>query len=86
MMNATIPLAEAKAKLSSVIQDVKGLGVEYVVTVRGVPSAMIVPISKAPLGKPKGKGLLAGKRPVATREEERVTYAEALEGKYANPS
>ena len=85
-MSATIPFTEAKAKLSSVIQDVKALGAEYVVTVRGVPSAMIVPIPKPAAEQPKAKGMLAGKRPVATREEERAAYIEALEGKYANPS
>lgn len=85
-MSTTIPFTEAKAKLSSVIQDVKGLGVEYVVTVRGVPSAMIVPMPKPAPGKPKAKGMLAGKKPVATRGMERAAYAEALEEKYANPS
>lgn len=85
-MSTAIALADAKAGLSSVIRDVSEHGVEYVVTVRGVPSAMIVPVPKPAPRKLKAKGMLAGKRPVATREEEKAAYADALGEKYANPS
>ena len=85
-MASMIALSEAKAGLSSVIKDVYKSGKEYIITVRDVPSAMIVPVPKPVPVKLKARGMLAGKRPVATREEERASYIEALEEKYANPA
>lgn len=66
-MSTAIPLAEAKVRLSSVVQDVKGLGAEYVVTVRGVPSAMIAPVPKPAPEHPGAKGILAGRKPTGPR-------------------
>lgn len=85
-MPSTIALGDAKAGLSSVIKHVSDTGAEYVVTVRGVPRAMIVPLPKLAPKKLKAMGMLAGKRPIASREAEKAAYAQALEAKYADPS
>lgn len=85
-MVSTIALADAKAGLSSVVREVNSGRAEYVITVRGVPQAMIVPIPKEAPRKLKARGALAGKRPAMTREAEKAAYAKALEGRYANPS
>ena len=83
-MPATIPLSEAKSSLSSLIKDVSETGSEYIVTVRDKPAAMIIPM---PMPKPKPNslnafGALAGKRPVASPEEEKASWAEAMEAKH----
>lgn len=83
-MAQTIALSDAKAGLSSVINQVSKAGVEYIVTVRDKPAAMIVPIPKSAPKELKANGMLAGLRPVATREEEKRAYRQALEDKYAN--
>lgn len=83
-MAATIALAEAKAGLSSVVKRVSDTGCEYIVTVRGVPRAMIVPIPKTSAKACKAKGMLAGKHPPVSRAEEKAAYARALEATYAN--
>lgn len=85
-MVSTIALADAKAGLSSVIRDVSNTGKEYIVTVRGEPLAMIVPMPQPAPKTPKAMGMLAGKRPVASREAEKAAYAKALEEKYGDPS
>ena len=85
-MAATVALSEAKAGLSSLVKSVHETGVEYTVTVRGVPLAMIVPVPPATPTKPKALGMLAGKRPVATREQEKAAYRHDLEAKHANPT
>lgn len=66
-MSTVIPLVEAKARLSSMIQDVKGIGTEYVATVRGVPFAMVVPVPKPAPEHPRAKGVLAGRKPTGPR-------------------
>lgn len=85
-MVSTIALADAKAGLSSVVRDVSRGKAEYVITVRGVPQAMIVPVPKNAPKELKARGILAGKRPVASREAEKAAYAKALEEKYADPA
>lgn len=85
-MTSTIAIADAKASLSSVIRHVGETGAEYIVTVRGEPLAMIVPMPKPAPKKLKAAGMLAGKRPPVSREEEKVAYAKMLEEKYADPS
>lgn len=83
-MSTTIALTDAKATLSSVVKKVSESGNEYVITIRDKPAAMIVPIPKPAPTKLKAMGMLAKKRPVASREEEKASYAEALEEKYAH--
>lgn len=85
-MVSTIALADAKAGLSSVIKDVSDGRAEYIVTVRGEPRAMIVPMPKQSPEVLKAKGILSGKRPAATREAEKAAYIESLGKKYANPA
>lgn len=36
--------------------------------------------------KPRAMGMLAGKKPIATREQEKAAYRRDLEAKYANPA
>lgn len=85
-MSTTIAIGDAKANLSAVIKRVGSLGEAYTVTVRGVPTARIVPISKPAPRELKAMGILAGRRPPATREEEKAAYADALEAKYVDPA
>ena len=85
-MATTVALSEAKAGLSSLVKNVHETGAEYTVTVRGVPLAMIVPVPPAVPAKPKALGMLAGKKPVATREQEKAAYRRDLEAKHANPA
>ena len=83
-MAASIALAEAKANLSSVVRRVDETGAEFVVTVRNRPCAMIVPIPKPAPRKLKAAGALAGKRPKASRAEEKAAYQNTLEAKYVD--
>lgn len=83
-MVASIALAEAKANLSSVVRRVDETGAEFVVTVRNRPCAMIVPIPKPAPRRLKAAGMLAGKRPAASRAAEKAAYLEALEAKYVD--
>lgn len=85
-MTDTIAIADAKANLSSVVKTVQDKGTSYILTVRGVPSAMITPIPQQPPKRLKAKGLLAGLRPKANREAEREAYREAVEARYADVS
>lgn len=85
-MASTIAIADAKAKLSSVINHVGKTGAEYIVTVRGEPVAMIVPVPQPAPKKLKAAGMLAGKCTVVSREDEKAAYAKMLEEKYADPS
>lgn len=85
-MTDTIAIADAKANLSAVVKTVQDKGATYILTVRGVPSAMITPIPQQPPKTLKAKGVLSGLRPKAGREEERESYREALEARYANVS
>ena len=86
MTTSTISHADAKATLSKVVSDTATKGRRYVITVRNVPKAMIVPIPKPMPQTASAFGMLAGLRPAATRSLEREAYAEALEERYANPS
>lgn len=82
----TIALADAKATLSAVVKRVGETGAEYIVTVRGKPSAMIVPVPKESPKELRAAAMLAGKRPAVSREAEKASYAQMLEAKYGNPS
>lgn len=82
-MATVIALAQAKAGLSSVVRDVVDKRAEYVLTVRGVPSALIVPIPKEAPRSLKAAGMLAGGGPVACREDERAAYRDDVEERYA---
>ena len=81
-MPATIPLSEARSSLSSLIKDVSETGSEYIVTVRDKPAAMIIPMPKPKPNSLNAFGALAGKRPVASPEEEKASWAEAMEAKH----
>lgn len=81
-MPATIPLSEAKSSLSALIKEVSETGSEYVVTVRDKPAAMIIPIPKPKPTSLNAFGALAGKRPIATPEDEKPSWAEAMEEKH----
>lgn len=83
-MPSTIALTDAKAHFSSVIGRVSETDAEYIVTVRGKAVAMIVPMPKPAPKQLKARGMLAGKRPVASRDAERAAYARALEAKHAD--
>lgn len=85
-MVSTIALADAKAGLSSVIKEVSRGKTEYIVTVRGEPQAMIVPVPNDVPKTLKAKGILAYRHPVESRDAEKAAYIRALEDKYANPS
>lgn len=45
-MTSTIALDDAEAGLTAVVRQVTDAGARFIITVRGVPSAMIVPIPK----------------------------------------
>lgn len=83
-MPTAIPLSDAKSGLSGLVKRVHETGAEYTVTVRGVPLAMIVPVPTPAPTKPKAKGILAGKKPITTRDREKAAYRHDLEAKYAN--
>lgn len=82
-MPTTIPLSEAKSSLSSLIKDVSETGSKYIVTVRDKPAAMIIPMPKPKPNSLNAFGALAGKRPVASPEEEKASMAKAMEAKHA---
>ena len=81
-MAQTITLSNAKAELSSIVKKVKESGARYVVTVRDKPAALIVPLQGRGPEQLKGFGALAGRRPQASREEEKAAWAEAMEAKH----
>lgn len=83
-MPVTIALTDAKAELSAVVRDVGERGQRYILTVRGEPLAMIVPMPKPAPKVLKAAGMLAGMRPKVSHEEEKAAYAAILEGKYGN--
>lgn len=85
-MVSTIALANAKADLSAVVKNVSQGKGEYIITVRGEPQAMIVPIPKEVPKVLKAKGILKNKKPLRTRDAEKEAYVKTLEVKYANPS
>lgn len=85
-MIKAIVQSDAKAGLSSIARNVHNGGGQYEITVRGVPSATTVPIPKSASAEPKATGMLAGKRPVATRAGEKAAYRLELEAKYADPA
>lgn len=85
-MVTTIALANAKADLSSVVKNVSQGKGEYIITVRGKPQAMIIPVPKEAPKVLKAKGILKNKRPLSSHDAEKSAYAKALEEKYANPS
>lgn len=85
-MTSTIALGDAKARLSAVVRQVKVADARFIITVRGIPSAMIVPIPKAAPTQPHSRGILANRKPIADRAEESAAYREALEQKYAYPA
>ena len=47
-MGQSLPLSEAKARLSEVVRTVRHTGKETVITVDGVPAVRIVPVEQAP--------------------------------------
>lgn len=82
MLATKIGSAEAKAGFSALIRNVDEKGAEYIVTLRDRPVAMIVPMRKSGAATAHGFGSLAGKRPVASREEEKSAFAEAMETRH----
>lgn len=82
-MPTAIALSEAKATLSSVVHSVSEHGTSYVITVRNEPLAMVVPVPKPAPKALRGYGCLAEKRPGATREQERTSFAEAMAARHA---
>ena len=85
-MTCAIPSGKAGAGLSPAAKDARGPGADNAVVAHGGPSSTTTPISESAPVKLKAKGMLAGKRLVASRGEERASYAESLEEKYANPT
>ena len=83
-MVESIPLAEAKARLSAVVRDVGSADVEYVITVRGVPAARIVPVDGARPRALAGFGALRTDRPPLTAEEAHAEWRRAAEARHEN--
>lgn len=81
-----VPLSEAKSRLSALVKSVHEIGAEYTVTVRGVPLAMIVPVPAPTPTKTRAMGILAGKKPISTCDQEKTDYCRELEAKYADPA
>lgn len=81
-----VPLSEAKSRLSALVKSVHETGTEYTVTVRGMPLAMIVPVPAPTPTKARAMGILAGKKPISTRDQEKTNYCRELEAKYADPA
>lgn len=81
-----VPLSEAKSRLSALVKSVHETGAEYTVTVRGVPLAMIVPVPAPTPTRARAMGILAGKKPISTRDQEKTDYCRELEAKYADPA
>lgn len=81
-----MPLSEAKSRLSALVESVHETGAEYTVTVRDVPPAMIAPVPEPAPTKARAMGILAGKKPIATRDQEKAGYCRELEARYANPT
>lgn len=81
-MPIEVPLNEAESCLSALVQNVHETGAEYAVTVRAVPLAMIVPVPSPMPARPRAMGRLAGKRPIATRDQERAAYQRDLEARH----
>lgn len=82
-MATVITLTQAKAKLSDIVREVVEKRTEYVLTVRGISSALIVPIPEKAPKSLKAAGILAGTGPMACRTEERAAYRKDVEERYA---
>lgn len=81
-MDNSISIADAKAKLSAVVRDVGDTGSEYVITVRGVPVARIIPVPKQPRVL-RGFGALTTNKPPLSSEEIEAEWRRAAEERYA---
>lgn len=68
-MSQSISLSTAKARLSAVVREAGSTDAEYVITVRGVPTARIVPIPKRAARDLRGFGALKTDRPPMPPEE-----------------
>lgn len=82
-MPATNPLSAAKPSLSILIKDNGEIGSGYVDSTHEKPTPMIVPTPKPKQISLNAFGVLSGKRPIATHEEEKASWAEAMEAKHA---
>lgn len=82
MATTTIALSDAKAGLSALVQSVQDKGASYTITVRGMPAAVIAPLPPTSPKKLKAFGALAGKRPSATRDQEKAAFAAAMEARH----
>lgn len=81
-----VPLSEAKSRLSALVKSVHETGAEYTVTVRDVPLAMIAPAPASAPANARAMGILAGRKPIMTRNQEKASYRRELEARYANPT
>lgn len=77
-------LERCEVRLSALVKSVHEMGTEYTVTVRDVPLVMIAPVPAPAPTKPKAMEILAGKKPIKTRDQEKGVYRRGLEAKYAN--
>ncbi len=85
-MSQSISLAAAKARLSAVVREVGSTDAEYVITVRGVPTARIVPMPKRAARDLRGFGALKTDKAPMPPEEMHREWGRAVESRYAPPS
>ena len=81
---STVALSEAKAGLSSLVREASESGASYVITVRNVPLAMIVPMPKPRPKALKAFGVLSHGANAEARAKEEGAWARAVEEKHAN--
>lgn len=72
-------IALAEANLPSALQHVDETGAEFVVTAGNRSCSKIAPIPEPASSELKAAGALAGKKPKASRAEEKAAYQKALE-------
>lgn len=81
-----MPLSEAKSRPSALVESVHETGAEHTMSVRGVPLAMIAPVPASAPTKARAMRILAGRKPIMTRNQEKAYYRRELEAKYADPA
>ena len=82
-MSDSISLATAKAHLSAVVKEVSSTESEYVITVRGVPMARIVPMPKRQPRELRGFGSLKTDKPPMPLDEMHGEWRKAVEREHA---
>ena len=82
-MSGSISLANAKAHLSAVVKEVSSTESEYVITVRGVPMARIVPMPKRQARELRGFGSLKTDKPPMPPDVMHGEWRKAVEREHA---